>query len=86
MPVIRKFAIQGHAVPKRVYTARGLEGALDPDVMTQSSVYYDGEHGDSLHEAFDDVRLFRCRDCGTIVYEDERESHLCDEDDSFPDA
>jgi hypothetical protein len=80
MPVIRKFAIQGHDVPKHAYSARGLEGAIDPKVTSQSSVYYDGEHGDSLHESFDDVRLFRCKDCGNILYEGELKDHLCEDE------
>jgi rubrerythrin len=55
--------------------------------MTQSSVYYEADHGDSLHEALDDVRLFRCKDCGNILYEAELSDHDCDkEDEPFPDA
>jgi hypothetical protein len=81
MPIIRKFAIQGHEVPKQVYSPRGLEGAIDRKVMNQASVYYDGtEHGDSLHEAFDDIRLFRCKDCATILYEDELSAHECEDE------
>jgi hypothetical protein len=81
MPIIRKFAVQGHEVPKHVYSPRGLEGALDRAVMNQSSVQYDADHGDSLHEAFDDIRLFRCKDCGNILYEEELSEHICDEED-----
>jgi len=84
MPIIRKFAIQGHAVPK---TAHAPRGPFPPEVMTQSSVYYEADHGDSLHEALDDVRLFRCKDCGNILYEAELSDHDCDkEDEPFPDA
>jgi hypothetical protein len=87
MPIIRKFAVQGHSVPKQAYGARGLEGAIDPSVMRQSSVYHDAAHGDSLHESFDDVRLFRCKYCGTILYEAELSDHDCDEEDELlPDA
>lgn len=84
MPVIRKFAVQGHEIPKHAYSPRGLEGVIDPNVTTQSSVYYTGEHGDSLHTALDDVRLFRCKDCGTILYEAELSDHDCDEEDELP--
>lgn len=81
MPIIRKFAVQGHAIPEHVYSARGLAGAIDRTVMNQSSVYYSGEmHGDSLHEALDNVRLFRCKDCATILYEDELGEHECEEE------
>lgn len=77
MPIIRKFAVQGHDVPSGPYTPHG---PFPPEVLAQSSVYYDGKHGDSLHEALDDVRLFRCRDCGTILYEEELDSHTCEYD------
>jgi len=87
MPIIRKFAIQGHETPKHAYAPRGLEGAIDPTVMRQSPINYGGEKGDSLHEALDDVRLFRCKDCGTILYEAELSDHDCDdENEPFPDA
>jgi len=80
MPVIRKFAIQGHETPNHAYAPRGLEGAIDPTVMRQSPINYEGEKGDSLHEALDDVRLFRCKDCGTILYEAELSEHICDDE------
>lgn len=87
MPIIRKFAIQGHDIPKHAYAPRGLEGALDPAVMRQSPINYEGEKGDSLHAALDDIRLFRCKDCGTILYEAELSDHDCDEEDEpLPDA
>jgi hypothetical protein len=55
--------------------------------MRQSPINYGGEKGDSLHEALDDVRLFRCKDCGTILYEAELSDHDCDdENEPFPDA
>jgi hypothetical protein len=55
--------------------------------MAQSKVYHDDSQGDSLHEALDDVRLFRCKDCGTILYEAELSEHDCDEEDELlPDA
>ena len=84
MPVIRKFAIQGHAIPK---TAHAPRGPFPPEVLAQPKVYHDDSQGDSLHEALDDVRLFRCKDCGTILYEAELSDHDCDEEDEpFPDA
>jgi hypothetical protein len=77
MPVIRKFAIQGHIVPKGPY---GAHGPFPPEVLQQSGVSYEYEHSDSLHEALDDVRLFRCRDCGDVLYEDELDDHECEEE------
>lgn len=76
MPIIRKFAVQGHEIPRAAYSPHG---PFPPEVLNQSSVRYDTDHGDSLHPALDDVRMFRCRDCGTILYEDELSSHECEE-------
>ena len=77
MGVIRKFAVQGHEVPSGPY---GAHGPFPPEILQHSPVVYDESHGDSLHEAFDDVRLFRCKECYDILYEDELEQHVCDED------
>jgi hypothetical protein len=38
------------------------------------------QHSDSLHEALDDVRMFRCKFCGDVLYEDELDFHECDEE------
>jgi hypothetical protein len=75
MPIIRKFAVQGHAVPR---TAHSPRGPFPPEVLAQSGVNYDTDYGDSLHPALDDVRMFRCRDCGTILYEEELSIHECE--------
>lgn len=77
MPLIRKFAIQGHAVPN------GYQRPLGPfpaEVLAQNPRSYEAEHSDSLHEALDDVRMFRCRDCGDILVEEELSWHECDEE------
>lgn len=77
MPLVRKFAVQGHAVPNGYYGNRPI---FDPEVLAQNPRGYEYEHSDSLHEAFDDVRLFRCKDCGTVVYEHELDEHFCEEE------
>lgn len=77
MPLVRKFARQGHAVPNGVYRARG---PFPPEVLAQNPVRYEDEHSDSLHEALDDVRMFRCRDCGDVLYEDELDNHECEDE------
>lgn len=77
MGLIRKFAVQGHAVPQTV--GRTL-GPFPPEVLAPNRVVHDSEHGDSLHEALDDVRLFRCRDCGDVLFEDELSIHECKEE------
>jgi hypothetical protein len=75
MPLVRKFAVQGHEVPSSAYRAHG---PFPPEVLAQNSVDYEYEHSDSLHEALDDVRMFRCRYCGDVLYEDELDSHDCE--------
>lgn len=77
MPLIRKFAIQGHAVPN------GYQRPLGPfpaEVLAQNPRSYVDEHSDSLHEALDDIRMFRCKDCGDVLYEEELDSHYCEEE------
>jgi hypothetical protein len=78
MPLIRKFAKQGHAVPNGAYRA---QGPFPPELYASSPVVSDYEdYGDSLHEALDDVRMFRCKECVEILYEDELEEHECEEE------
>jgi hypothetical protein len=78
MPIIRKFAIQGHAVPKGPHSPRG---PFPPELFQAAEMAYDESiHGDSLHEALDDVRMFRCKDCYDILYEDELEAHICEDE------
>jgi hypothetical protein len=77
MTLIRKFAVQGHAVPNG-YQRR--LGPFPPEILAQSKVVYGHETSDSLHEALDDVRMFRCKDCGDILYEDELNAHECEEE------
>jgi hypothetical protein len=76
MPLIRKYAVQGHAVP------RGYQRPLGPfpaEVLAQNPrSYSDPESSDSLHEALDDVRMFRCRDCGDILFDYQLEVHECE--------
>jgi hypothetical protein len=75
MPLIRKFAIQGHPVPNGYTSPRG---PFPPEVLAQNPKAYAPQHSDSLHEALDDVRMFRCTDCGEILYEDELNNHDCE--------
>ena len=75
MPLIRKFAVQGHAVPNGPYRPHG---PFPAEVLAQNPVREDYQHSDSLHEALDDVRMFRCKDCGDVLYEDELDLHECE--------
>lgn len=77
MPLVRKFAIQGHAIPKGPYRAHG---PFPLEILTQASVIYEDTHPDSLHEALDDMRLFRCKYCTVVLYENELDSHDCEDE------
>jgi hypothetical protein len=77
MGIVRKFAIQGHAVPE--YASRPL-GPFPPEVLAQTRVVQSDEHSDSLHEAWDDLRMFKCKVCGDVLYEDELDIHECKEE------
>jgi hypothetical protein len=77
MPIIRKFAIQGHEVPSGPY---GAHGPFPQEILQHAPVVYDESYGDSLHEALDDVRMFRCKECYDILYEDELNEHICEEE------
>jgi len=76
MPLIRKFAIQGHAVPAVVHSPRG---PFPPEVLAQPQMTEDVEHGDSLHVGLDDVRFFRCKECEEILESHELEEHNCED-------
>lgn len=78
MPVIRKYAVQGHAVPR---TAAPAQGPFPRELFAANPRAE--EHfpkADSLHEALDDVRYFRCKECGEIMGEDDLETHMCVDD------
>lgn len=76
MKVIRKFAVQGHPVPLQAHSPRG---PFPPELYFQPKAEMEHEHADSLHEGLDDMRLFRCRDCGVVLYEAELTNHDCEE-------
>ena len=74
MPVIRKFAIQGHAIPSIAHSPRG---PFPPEVLAQPHMTETMEHGDSLHVGLDDVRFFRCKGCNVVLESHELEGHNC---------
>ncbi len=76
MGLVRKFAVQGHAVPNGAYRAHG---PFPPEVLAQNPRSYTDEHSDSLHVALDDVRYFRCKDCSDILSEYALDDHECEE-------
>jgi len=78
MPVIRKFAVQGHAVPSTVH---GPRGPFPPEVLAGPRMAVDEDtRSDSLHVGLDDVHFFRCRDCGEVLLESELPNHDCEEE------
>ena len=77
MGLIRKFAVQGHAVPKGYQSPRG---PFPPEIFQAPVKVHEEQHSDSLHEALDNVRMFFCRDCGDVLYEDELNAHKCEEE------
>ena len=77
MKVIRKFAVQGHAVPSSSHSPRG---PFPPEVLAGPQMAYGEEHSDSLHPALDEVRFFKCRDCEEVLFETELEKHECEEE------
>ena len=77
MPLIRKFAVQRHTYPEGY---RRATGPFPPEIFQTAPVVYEENHSDSLHEALDNVRMFRCRYCTEILYEDELSFHQCGEE------
>lgn len=76
LPIIRKFAVQGHAIPSVAHSPRG---PFPPEVLAQPRIELGENHADSLHEGLDNYRLFKCRDCDEILSEEELDDHECDE-------
>lgn len=76
MPIIRKFAIQGHTVPKSV----GARGPFPPELYHQPRAEEDYEHSDSLHVGLDDVRFFKCKDCHKVLLQEELNTHDCEDE------
>ena len=76
MKVIRKFAVQGHYIPK---SAHSPKGPFPPEVMALPQMAVDPEHADSLHVGLDDVLFFKCKDCNTVLESLELEGHKCED-------
>lgn len=77
MPLIRTYAKQAHAVPNGYQSPRG---PFPPELYITPRAEYELDYGDSLHEALDDVRYFRCKLCAEILAEQERDAHECEEE------
>ena len=77
MPLVRKFAVQGHAVPSVAHSPRG---PFPPEVLAGPQMEVEDYHSDSLHPGLDDVRFFKCRDCEEVLLETELNEHECEEE------
>lgn len=78
MPLIRKDAIQGHAVPNGYQAPRG---PFPAEIFARNPRAYDTfNQPEALHEALDDIRMFKCKYCGEVLYEDELDEHYCEEE------
>jgi hypothetical protein len=77
MPLIRKFAVQGHAVPA---TAHSPRGPFPPEILEQPRMQDNDYQSDSLHAGLDDVRFFKCKNCDEIMLEAELDTHECDDE------
>lgn len=76
MPFIRKFAVQGHAIPSVAHSPRG---PFPPEVLAEPEMAFDPTYSDSLHVGLDDVRFFKCRDCDEIMLGEDLDDHICEE-------
>lgn len=74
MKLIRKFAIQGHAIPTSSHSPRG---PFPPEVLAGPKMSFEEEHSDSLHVGLDAVKFFQCKGCHTILETHELEDHDC---------
>jgi hypothetical protein len=76
MKLIRKFAVQGHAVPNG---AQAALGPFPPELYARTRVDY-GDAPESLPETYDDTRMFLCKLCGDVVREEGLSSHVCEDE------
>jgi len=76
MPVIRKFAVQGHAIPSVVHAPRG---PFPPEVLAEPEMSIEARDADSLHVGLDDIRFFKCRHCEAILIQKDLDDHICEE-------
>lgn len=78
MGVIRKFAIQGHAIPKGMHRPNG---PFPPEIFASNPRAEEEDYSsDSIHEALDDVKMYKCKYCGEVIFEYELDYHECDEE------
>lgn len=75
MPLIRKNAVQGHLIPQ---TATRPRGPFPPEILAQPKMQNDYDYMESSYESTDELlKIFRCKDCKELLYEDETPNHDC---------
>ncbi|CAB4167042.1 hypothetical protein UFOVP964_141 [uncultured Caudovirales phage] len=58
-------------------------GPFPPEVLEQPRMNHTEDYSDSLHVGLDDVRFFKCRDCGEVLLETGLDDHICEEPDNL---
>lgn len=78
MRVIQRDAVQGHAVPDRVYEARGPFGRYQPQVV---DIPYDPDYfppGATAQNKMREVVMYECQSCMAILKETQTDGHVCE--------
>ena len=78
MRILRRPAVQGHAIPA---TAHRPNGPFPPEVLAANPVEFaEADEPDPLANAQNDYtapRMVRCTLCGEVLMEDETDGHGC---------
>jgi hypothetical protein len=80
MRVIQRDAVQAHAVPSRVYEARGPFGRYQPEIV---DLPYDPDSfppGATAQNGMKEIVMYECQQCLTILKETQLDGHVCEGD------
>jgi hypothetical protein len=81
MRVIQKDAVQAHAVPRRVLEARGpFPTPYQPQVVELTHDPDKFPPGATAQNGMQEVALFECQTCFTVLKEDQLDGHVCEGD------
>ncbi len=72
MRITRKQAYQAHPTPSHAYYPP--RDPLEPDITQQPQVVVEYE------DSGEQEKVFKCKDCGDVVFESEVEMHECEEE------
>jgi hypothetical protein len=79
MRVIQRDAVQAHAVPTRVYEARGPFSHWQPEEILD--LPYDPDafpSGATAQNGMKEVVMYECQKCMAILKETQLDSHVCE--------